>query len=152
LRLDQPKYQPFERKCAVNNEENKTLVENFNVSKMFEQLSFEEDELEVIDEEWYTLLIAEDKLQECPKVKVTIGNEEIASILDTGCELCLMSQDLYNKLRNNGMRNLELPVQNMKLVSAFDNLKVRRSKGRSDISHSSTTDDSSFNWCRLLCR
>ena len=31
-----------------------------------------------------------------------------------------MSQDLYNKLRNNGMRNLELPVQNMKLVSAFN--------------------------------
>jgi len=44
LRLDQPKYQPFEINCAVNNEENKTLVENFNVSKMFEQLSFEEDE------------------------------------------------------------------------------------------------------------
>ena len=31
-----------------------------------------------------------------------------------------MSQDLYNKLRDNGMRNLELPVQNMKLVSAFN--------------------------------
>jgi len=120
LRLDQPKYQPFEINCAVNNEEIKTPAENFDVSKMLEQLSFEEDELELIDEEWYTLFIAEDKLQECPKVKVTIGNEEIASILDTGCELCLMSQDLYNKLRNNGMRNLELPVQNMKLVSAFN--------------------------------
>jgi len=31
-----------------------------------------------------------------------------------------MSQDLHNKLRNSGMRNLELPVQNMKLVSAFN--------------------------------
>ena len=36
-----------------------------------------------------------------------------------------MSQDLYNKLRNNGMRNLELPVQNMKLVSAFND-RARR--------------------------
>jgi hypothetical protein len=98
LRLDQPKYEPFEINCAVKNEEIKTLVENFNVLKMFEQLAFEEDELEVIDEECYTLFIAKDKLLECPKVKVTIGNEEIASILDTGCELCLMSQDLYNKL------------------------------------------------------
>jgi hypothetical protein len=64
--------------------------------------------------------IAEDKLQECPKVEVTIGNEEMTSILDTGWDLCLMSQDLYNKLRANGMRNLELSVQNMKLVSAFN--------------------------------
>ena len=31
-----------------------------------------------------------------------------------------MSQDLYNKMRNSGMRNLELPVQNMNLVSAFN--------------------------------
>jgi hypothetical protein len=28
------------------------------------------------------MFIAEDKLQECPKVKVIIGNEEITSILD----------------------------------------------------------------------
>ena len=89
------------------------------MSKLFEQLVFEDD-LELIDEGWYTLFIAEDKLQECPKVKVTTGNEEIASILDTGCEHCLMSQDLYNKLRNNGMRNLELPVQDTKLVRAFN--------------------------------
>jgi hypothetical protein len=70
LRLHQPKYQPFGINCAVNNEEIKTLVGNFNVSKMFEQLAFEDD---LIDE-WYTLFIAEDELQECPKVKVTIGN------------------------------------------------------------------------------
>jgi hypothetical protein len=87
---------------------------------MFEQLSSEEDDLELIDEGWYALFIAGDKLQECPRVQVTIGNEEITSLLDTGCELCLRSQDLCNKLRDNGMRNLELPVQNMKLVSAYN--------------------------------
>jgi hypothetical protein len=31
-----------------------------------------------------------------------------------------MSQDLYNKLLDNEMTNLELPVQNMKLVSVFN--------------------------------
>jgi hypothetical protein len=120
LRLDQPQYQPCELNYEVENEDSKTLVEKFNVSKFFEQLVSEEDDLEQTDEGWYTLFIAEDKLQECPKVKVTIGSEEITSILDTGCELCLISQNLYNKLRDNGMRNLELPVQNMKLVSAFN--------------------------------
>jgi hypothetical protein len=125
--------------------------------KIFEQLG-SEDDLELIHGGWHTLFIAEDKLKECPKVKVTIGNEEITSILYIGCEFCLMSQDLYNKLRNNGMRNLELPVQNMNLVSltielentSNADLEVRRSKGRSDISHSSTTDNSSLNWCRLF--
>jgi hypothetical protein len=103
----------------VKNEDSKNQAENFDVSKIFE-LASEGDDLELIDDGWYTLFIAEDKLQECPKVKVTIGSEEITAILDTGCELCLMSQDLYDKLRATGMRNLELPVQNMKLVSAFN--------------------------------
>jgi hypothetical protein len=80
------------------------------VSELCEQLALEQNDLELLDEGWNTLFIAEDKLQECPKVKFTIGNEEITSILDTGSELCLMSQELYNNLRDNGMRNLELPV------------------------------------------
>ena len=96
------------------------------MSNFFEQpFAFEENDLELIDEERYSLFIAEDKLQGCPKVKVTIGNEEITSILDTGRELCLMSQDLYNKLRDNGMKSLELPVQTMNLVSAFND-KARK--------------------------
>ena len=93
--------------------------------RIFALLNSEEDNLKLSDEGRYTLFIAGDKLQECPKARVTIGNEEITAILDTGCELCLMSQDLYNKLRNNRMRSLELPVQNMKLASAFNN-RARR--------------------------
>jgi hypothetical protein len=97
------------------------------VSELLEQLALEENDLELLDEGWYTLFIAEDKLQDCPKVKFTVGNEEITSILDTASELCLMSQDLYNKLRDTGMRNLEPPVQNMNLVSAFSD-KARKVK------------------------
>jgi len=85
----------------------------FNVPRIFEILNSEEGDLKLSDERKYTLFIAEDKLHECPKVKVTIGSEEITAILDTGCEFSMMSQYLYNKIRNNGMRNLELPVQNM---------------------------------------
>jgi hypothetical protein len=63
------------------------------VSKFFEQpFEVEENDLELTDEGRYSLFIAEDQLQECPKIKVTIGNKEITSILDMGCELCLMSQ------------------------------------------------------------
>lgn len=89
------------------------------MSELFEQITLGEDDLNSIDKAYTTLFIAEDKLQKCPKVKFTIGNEEITSILDTGSELCLMSQDLHNKQRDNRMRNLELPVQDMNLVSSF---------------------------------
>jgi Asp-tRNA(Asn)/Glu-tRNA(Gln) amidotransferase B subunit len=62
LLLDQPQYQYCEIFFAVNKEDIKTLVENFNISKFFEQLASEEGDLELIDEGWYTLFIGEDKL------------------------------------------------------------------------------------------
>ena len=78
-RLDQPQYQNCQINCAEKSKDCKSLIEEFNVSKLFEQ-PFEENELELIDEGRYSLFIAEDKLKGCPKVKVSIGNEEITSI------------------------------------------------------------------------
>jgi hypothetical protein len=56
-----------------NSQENKSLVVNFNVSELFEQLALDEDDLNLIDEGSTTLFIAEDKLHECPKIKFTIA-------------------------------------------------------------------------------
>jgi hypothetical protein len=111
----------------MSSQENKFRIQDFNVSGLFEQITHEQDYLNSIDEVYTTLCIAEEKLQECPKVKFAIGNEEITSILDTGSELYSISQDFYNKLRNNEIKNLELPVQNMNLVSAFGD-KTRKVK------------------------
>jgi hypothetical protein len=38
------------------------------VPKFLEQMALQEDEFELLEEGWYTLFIAEDKLQECSKV------------------------------------------------------------------------------------
>ena len=46
----------------------------------------------------YTLCIAESKRHECPKLKVVIGEEEVLALLDTGCELSILNEQLYNKL------------------------------------------------------
>jgi hypothetical protein len=124
---DQLKYQPCKSSSPIYSQGNKSLIEDFNVSELFEQITLGEDDLNSIDEAYTTLFIAEDKLQKCPKVKFTNGNEEIISILDTGSELCLLSQDLHNKLRDNRMRNLDLPVQDMNLVSSFSD-KARKVK------------------------
>jgi predicted aspartyl protease len=68
----------------------------------------------------YTLYIAECKRQECPKLRIRIGGEEVSALLDTGCELSVLNEQLYNKLRLLGLNCLELPTQHLNLISAFN--------------------------------
>ena len=72
--------------------------------------------------------IAEEKVQECPKITVTIGEEEVSAILDTGRELTIMNEHLYEKIKQRGNSYLELPAQHLKLVSAFNNKGKRVKK------------------------
>jgi hypothetical protein len=39
----------------------------------------------------YKFYIADDKVQECPRITIKIGEEEVSAILDTGCELTLIN-------------------------------------------------------------
>jgi hypothetical protein len=78
----------------------------------------------------YTLYIAESK---SPKLKIMIGGEEISALLDTGCELSILNEHLYNKLRLLGLNCLELLTQYFNLVSVFnDGCKRISSVGNSD--------------------
>ena len=77
----------------------------------------------------YTYYTAEEKLQECPRITIKIGEEVVSAILDTGCELTLMNENLYGKIKQSGNKYLELPAQHLTLVSAFND-KSRRVKGR----------------------
>ena len=58
------------------------------------------DEIELMgeDEAKYTFYIAEEKLHECPRISDRIGGE-VSAILDTGCELTLMNEDLYERIK-----------------------------------------------------
>jgi hypothetical protein len=52
-------------------------------------LDYDEIDFGTESETRYTYYIAEEKLQECPRITIKIG-EEVSIILDTGCELTLM--------------------------------------------------------------
>jgi hypothetical protein len=110
----------------ISSQEIKTIIEEFDVAKLYGQITLEEEDVHSIYAGYTTQFIAEDKLKECQKIKFKICREEVSSVLDTGSELSLMSQELYSKLRDKGM-NLELPVQNINLVSAFSD-KSRKVK------------------------
>jgi hypothetical protein len=75
----------------------------------------------------HLFFINENNLQGCPRVKVSIGKQEIAAILDCGSQMSLITEELYNKLISNRVESLEMPIQNAILVSAFGN-RTRRIK------------------------
>ena len=96
------------------------LTENFNIGKFY-KLTPNEGEgynFEVTDNISYTLYIAESRRHECPKLQIKIAGEEIQALVDTGCELSILNENLYNKLKHAGLQCLELPTQHVNIVSA----------------------------------
>jgi len=55
-------------------------------------------------------------------------NQEIFALIDTGCELSIMNEHLYNRLRHEGLKCLELPTQHINLLSAFSKKSNRIKK------------------------
>jgi hypothetical protein len=79
------------------------IVEKFRVASLFRQ-ALELKEADAADNEpdneiSYSLYIAESKRHECHKLKIMICGEEIAALLDTGCEMSILNEQLYSKLR-----------------------------------------------------
>jgi hypothetical protein len=107
------------------------LVEEFKVEKFFKlakmNFSKESTDSAATDDVSYTGYIAENKRHECPKLLIEIVNQEIFALIDTGCELSIMNEHLYNRLRHEGLKCLELPTQHVNLLSAF-NKKSNRIK------------------------
>ena len=88
----------------------------------------ERDIYEGTDNISYTLYIAESRRHECPKLQIKSAGEEIQALIDTGCEISILNEDLYNKLRHAGLECLELRTQHVNLVSAFNNKSKRVKK------------------------
>jgi len=115
--------------AKINASKSTYISENFNVASFFKYtLNLEEDVGEGEMEKKtlatrYTLLKV--KRHECPKLKIMIGGEEFSALLDTGCELSILNEQLYNKLRLLGLNCLELPTQHPNLVSAFNERSKR---------------------------
>jgi len=49
-----------------------------------------------------------------------ISDQEIFALIVTGCKLSIMNEDLYNRLRHEWFKCLELPTQHVSLLSAFN--------------------------------
>jgi len=74
-----------------------------------------------------TLYIAENRRHECPKLLNKILDQMIFALIDTGCELSIVNEHFYNRLRYEGLKCFELPTQHLNFLSAF-NKKSNRVK------------------------
>jgi hypothetical protein len=100
------------------------LVEEFKFEKFFELTSAENISEESTcntgtEDISYTLYIAENRRHECPKLLIKILDLKISALIDTGCELSIMNDYLYNRLRLEGLKCFELSTQHVNLLSAF---------------------------------
>jgi hypothetical protein len=111
--------------------ESKVLVREFKVRVFFKQnahLDCDEINFGTESEARYTFYIAEEKLQECPRTTIKLGEEVVSAILDTGSELLkLMNENLYETIKQRGNKYLELPAQHLTLIGTFKD-KSRRVK------------------------
>jgi len=125
---------PVSRKFEENADPNlykiQHLTENFNIGKFYELTPNEGEgyNFEVTDNISYTLYIAESRPHECPKLQIKIAGEEIQALVDTGCELSILNENLYNKLKHAVLQCPELPTQHVNLVSAFNDKSKRVKK------------------------
>jgi hypothetical protein len=99
------------------------LVETFEFEKFFEltTANFSRESTDkTTGDTSYTSYIAENRRHECPKLLIKIIEQKIFALIDTGCELSIMNEHLYNRLRHEGLKCFELPTQHVNLVSAFN--------------------------------
>jgi hypothetical protein len=61
----------------------------------------------------------ESNLHKCPHVKLSIAEQKLIDILDTGAEATLMSEHLFESLTNREVKFLSIPVVKCVLHSAF---------------------------------
>jgi hypothetical protein len=72
------------------------------------------------EENYIVYFINENRLGQSPLVEIRVKNKfPIHAILDSGSEVNLISQDVYEKLTTAGVNIPVLPVENIVLVTAF---------------------------------
>jgi hypothetical protein len=84
-----------------------------------EELTFTAEHMSGDDEILYLFYVNEEKLNRCPRINISIGNQSIPAVIDTGSQVSLMTEELYYRLKSEGVKSLELGVQNAVLVSAI---------------------------------
>jgi hypothetical protein len=72
--------------------------------------------------------VDEDKLNNCPYVKINFGSEEVNVLLDSGSQISLVAEEIYEKLMLKQYPMLTLPIKAAILVTALGKKSKRLNK------------------------
>jgi hypothetical protein len=90
-----------------------------------DELDYTKEHVLDTGENLYIFYVNEERLNSCPRINVYIGSQSIPAVIDTGSQISLLSEELYYKSKSEGVKSLELGVQNAVLVSSFGNKSKR---------------------------
>jgi hypothetical protein len=79
-------------------------------------------------EEMCVYQINDSRFWKCPYVNLKFGPKTFNALVDTGSQISLISEEVYNQLTNMKYPLLELPVQSTVVVTAFGNRSMRLKK------------------------
>ena len=63
--------------------------------------------------------INEDSLMGCPCIKIEISREQVIAVVESGAEIYLLSEKIFNRFLDRGLQVLHIPFVNGTLVSAW---------------------------------
>jgi hypothetical protein len=86
----------------------------------------EDREVNPLDEP-IVLYINDNNLAYCPQVEISFGELKITAVVDSGSQVCVLAESLYEQLVAAGLQALTLPLENVTLITAFGN-RTRRIK------------------------
>jgi hypothetical protein len=66
-----------------------------------------------------TFFTSENNLRNCPHIDVQVANEKVVATVDSGSEICIITEDLYDHLVLQGLEAMEIGISNTRLVTAF---------------------------------
>ena len=96
-------------------------AQKFSDNDAYKFNSSDKDELTVF-------YINEANLNNCPRVEVRFGDQAVDCYIDSGSEVSVISEKLYNKLVLKGLPTYEIGINNAVLITAFGNRTKRLKK------------------------
>jgi transposase InsO family protein len=71
--------------------------------------------------------VNDNHVHDCPQVEISFGELTVTAVLDSGSQVCILAERVYERLVETGLQILTLPLENVALVTAFGN-RTRRIK------------------------
>jgi hypothetical protein len=76
-------------------------------------------------DELIVFYINDNNLADCPHIDISFGELRVSAVLDSGSQVCILAERVYERLIETGLQISTLPLENVAVVTAFGNMTRR---------------------------